>query len=269
MAKNDWETIISGGVCTSGTLMDLRPLDMIRVSNYHIGNGAIVRTGALNSLYDIAVDGTLHVRDTLITKMTVPTGGVSMWGSASCSRVLVGGHLDCGDKCVLTELSVVNGGRVTVQGSAFVRDVTVCSGGKLDMYGTTSAHRLTISSGASVIAYGQADLVSAFVCSGGYLECYDDTTASDVYIEDGANFMCHDGAEVVYRRDSPKKPIEFGGASASCGMTDHGLDTIYRAKVTVSEYGAVEIQLPVPLNKVFQGSSGLSVTWKGKDENGK
>lgn len=260
MAKNDWDTIISGGVCTSGTLMDLRSLDRVRVSSYHIGSGAIVHTGALTSLYDIAVDGTLHVRDTLITKMTVPTGGVTMWGSASCSRVLVGGHLDCSDKAVLTELSVVNGGRVAVQGSAFVRDVTVCSGGKLDMYGNTSAHDMTISSGASVTLYGQAEANKVHVCSGGFLECWDDTHTSDVYVAEGATFVCHDGAEVIYQRDSPQKPIDFG-VSAACQSTDQGLVDIYRAKVTVYSQGLVEIDLPVSMQKDF-AVDRIHINWK-------
>ena len=258
MARNDWVNIISGGVCTSGTLMDLHDLDRVRVSNYHIGHGAIMRTGELNSLQDIVVDGNLNANGTFICKMMIPTGYAALYGSTTGSRVLVGGHLDCNSNVVLTELEIVSGGRVTVQGSSFIRHTTVCSGGALAMYGNTSAHLMVISSGATVTLYGQAELISAQVCSGGYLECWDDTHTSDLYVAEGAKFVCHDGAEVVYQRDSPQKPIEFGGASASCGMTDHGLDTIYRAKVTVSEYGAVEIQLPVPLNKVFHGSSGLS-----------
>lgn len=266
MAKNEWTTIISGGICTSGTQVDLCSLDRVRVSSYHVVAGAVMRTGTMNTLYDMTIDGNLFASNTGIVKMTIPNGAVALCGSAGGSCVLVGGRLDCTCETTLTDLDIISGGKVAVQGSSFIRDVTVCQSGKLSMYGNARAHRMTISGGASVTLYGQAEANKVHVCSGGFLECWDDTHTSDVYVEDGAKFVCHDGAEVIYQRDSPQKPIEFGGASASCGLTDHGLDTIYRAKVTVSENGAVEIRLPVPLNKVFQGSGGLSVTWKGVDD---
>lgn len=262
MARNDWLNIISGGVCTSGTQMDLHDLDRVRVSNYHIGHGAVMRTGELNSLQDIVVDGNLNASGTFICKMTIPTGNVALWGSATGSRVLVGGHLDCNSKVVLTELNVVAGGRVAIQGSSFIRNTTVCSGGSIAMYGNTSANLMTISSGASVTAYGQAELYNVQVCPGGYLECWDDTHASDVYVAEGATFVCHDGAEVIYQRDSPQKPIEFG-ASAVCQYTEKGLVDIYRAKVTVFPNHTVEIQLPVALEKVFRGNS---ISWKGAED---
>ena len=262
MARNDWTNIISGGVCTSGTMMSLQDLDRVRVSNYHVGHGAIMRTGELNSLHDLVVDGTLHANGTYIGKMAVPTGSVMLHGSATGSHVLVGGHLDCDGKVVLTELNIVSGGKVAVGDSAFVRDVTVCSGGKLTMWSNTSANRMTISSGASVIAYGQAELYNVQVCSGGYLECYDNTQASDMYVENGAKFYCHDGAEVIYQRDSPQKPIDFGSSSAN-QCTESGIVDIYRAKVTVFPDHTVEIHLPVPLEKVF---SGNTISWKGTED---
>ena len=262
MARNDWLNIISGGVCTSGTLMDLRGLDRVRVSNYHVGHGAVMRTGELNSLQDIVVDGNLNASGTFICKMTIPTGNVNLWGDTTGSRVFVGGYLDCNSKVVLTELDVVAGGIVAVQGSSFIRDTTVCSGGKLTMYGNTSAHRMVISSGAYVILYGQAELTSAQVCSGGYLECWDDTHTSDLYVAEGARFYCHDDAEVIYQRDSPQKPIDFGSSSAN-QCTESGIVDIYRAKVTVFPDHTVEIHLPVPLEKVF---SGNTISWKGTED---
>lgn len=262
MARNDWLNIISGGVCTSGTMMNLQDLDRVRVSNYHVGHGAIMRTGELNSLQDIVVDGNLSARGTFICKMTIPTGCASLWGDTTGSRVMVGGQLDCSGKTTLTELSIVNGGRAAVQGSSFIRNTTVCSGGKLTMYGNTSAHLMVISSGASVTLYGQAELTSAQVCSGGYLECWDDTHTSDLYVAEGARFYCHDGAEVIYQRDSPQKPIDFGSSSAN-QCTESGIVDIYRAKVTVFPNHTVEIHLPVPLEKVF---SGNTISWKGTED---
>lgn len=269
MLTEPWPTIISGGICTNGCTIDLQRMDGCRVQDFQIARGGILRVGDRNSLYDITVNGNLFANNTFILKMQVPTGFVQLIGSASTSNVFVGGHLEAAGTARVTDLDVVCGGKVVLTSSAWINNGTLNSGAKLSIYGEAGANNLTISSGASVILYGQARLFGARVQPGGYLECYDDTRTSDVWVAPGATFICKDNAEVVYDRDSPQKPIDFSGASASCGMTDHGLDTIYRAKVTVSENGAVEIQLPVPLNKVFHGSSGLSVTWKGKDENGK
>ena len=262
MARNDWLNIISGGVCTSGTQLNLRDLDRVRVSSYHVARGAMMITGALNSLQDIVVDGSLNASGTFICKMTIPSGGVTLWGDTTGSRVMVGGQLEGNGKTTLTELNIVNGGRASFQGSSFIRDTTVCSGGRLIMYGNTSAHLMVISSGASVTLYGQAELTSAQICPGGYLECWDDTHTSDLYVAEGATFVCHDGAEVIYQRDSPQKPIEFG-TPAACQYTEKGLVDIYRAKVTVFPNHIVEIQLPVALEKIF---SGNTISWKGTED---
>ena len=263
MLTEPWPTIISGGICINGCTIDLQRMDGCRVQDFQIARGGILRVGDRNSLYDITVDGNLFASNTFILKMRVPTGCARLSGSASTSNVFVGGHLEAAGTTRVTDLDVVCGGKVVLTDSAWINNGTLNSGAKLSIYGEAGANNLTISSGASVVLYGQARLYVARVQPGGYLECYDDTKTSDVWVAPGATFICKDNAEVVYDRDSPQKPIDFSGASASCGMTDHGLDTIYRAKVTVSENGAVEIQLPVPLTKVFQGSGGLSVTWKG------
>ena len=260
MAKNDWTTIISGGICTSGTQMDLRSLDRVRVSSYHVVAGAVMRTGTMNTLYDMSIDGNLFASDTYIVKMAIPNGAVSLGGSAVGSRVLVGGQLDCCGKTTLTDLDIISGGKVAVQGDTFIRDVTVCTRGKLGMYGNTSAHDMTISSGASVTLYGQAEANNVHVCPGGFLECWDDTHTSDVYVAEGATFVCHDGAEVIYQRDSPQKPIDFGVSSA-CQSTDQGLVDIYRAKVTVYPQGLVEIDLPVSMQKDF-AVDRIHINWK-------
>ena len=262
MISEPWPTIISGGICTNGCTIDLQSVDGCRVQNFQIARGGILRVSR-NALFDITVNGNLFANNTFILKMQVPTGCARLAGFASVSSTFVGGHLEAGYTTRVTDLDVVCGGKVVLTDSAWINSGTLNSGATLFIYGEAGANGLTISSGGSAVLYGHASLVGVRVQPGGYLECYDDTKASDVWVAPGATFVYKDNAEVVYDRDSPEKPINFGGASASCGMTDHGLDTIYRAKVTVSENGAVEIRLPVPLNKVFQGSGGFNVTWKG------
>lgn len=264
MAKNDWTTIISGGICTSGTQMDLRSLDRVRVSSYHVVSGAVMWTGTMNTLYDMTIDGNLFASDTYIVKMAIPNGAVALGGSADGSRVLVGGQLDCCGKTTLTDLNIISGGKVTVQVSSFIRDVTVCSSGKLSMYGNSFAHEMTISSGASVTLYGQAEASKVHVCPGGFLECWDDTHTSDVYVAEGATFVCHDGAEVVYQRDSPQKPIDFGSSPVN-QCTDFGMVEVYRAKITVFPNNNVEVQLPVAVKHVFKGGD-VTISWKGTED---
>lgn len=262
MISEPWPTIISGGICTNGCTIDLQSVDGCRVQSFQIARGGILRVGNRNALYDITVDGNLFANNTFILKMQVPTGFARLAGSTSVSSTFVGGHLEAGGTTRVTDLDVVCGGKVVLTDSTWIYSGTLNSGAKLSIYGEAGANNLTISSGASVILYGQARLFGARVQPGGYLECYDDTKTSDVWVAPGATFICKDNAEVVYDRDSPEKPIDFGSGSSGQSTASGWID-IYMAKVTVSEHGAVEVRLPVPLNKVFQGSGGLSVTWKG------
>ena len=266
MPEREWKTVISGGICTNSCTVDLRGVMKCHVSSYQIANGGVMRTGKQNTLYDVTVNGNLFASDSWIHKLQVPTGVVSMTGSANASRVFVGGHLDCAGQSVLTELEIVSGGKVTMTGNTLARDISVERGGEYSLYGTASANQLVISSGATVIAYGQTELNNVHVCSGGRLECYDDTKSYDVYIEEGATFICHDGAEVVYTDDSPQKPITFG-TSAACCNSDDGLVHIYRAKVTVfEEKGTIEVQMPVSMDKVFLGGKVIGISWKGTED---
>lgn len=209
-------TIISGGQCTSGTKLDIRPWWRVIVSSYGIASGAQVFTGCQNRLYDINVHGgDLRASDTQICNLTLPCGYVGLTGSACISKGLIGDELVMIDISNLIGVNVVSGGRVVTTDRVWLYDVTVGSGAKLELHGSTSANRITISSGASVVAYADCELNNITVHSGGVLKQYDSVHASNVWVDEGANFFCENNAEVIYHSQSPRKPIFFELSSGS------------------------------------------------------
>lgn len=242
---NIYHTIISGGHCTSGTKLDIRPWWRVTVSSYGIAKGAKMVTGAQNKLYDINVHGgDLRASDTLICNLTLPNGYVGLTGSACVSKGLIGDSLDMIDISKLTDVNVVSGGRVITADHAWLCDVTVGSGAKLELHGSTSANRITISSGASVIAYADCELNNITVHSGGVLRQYDRVHASNVWVDEGADFFCGNVAEVIYHSQSPRKPIFFEPSSGVIAKATGPMVT--PISMTLMPDRVVKIHVPAP-----------------------